>query len=217
MAFSCKARLAARRARESRAVCVNWCVRACVFWCYLWRNPLFGLQESGERRKEEEEEEDRRRGGGGGGRRADLSTSPHCGTRGAATGDSEPTLILDSETHAQTLTFLSPLIAPHFQWTASDIWKERNSLHPLGRGGRGRSGSQNHSCVDISVGGGWWRRSGWINLTTETRFWFPLLSRAPEWSNRLQCHLHLAAWRDVSREWGELNSPVFGSHFVCAP
>lgn len=75
--FGARARERVSEKREREKVCA--CVR--VLMLFVTESPL---QSS---RIRERREEERRR-------RADLSTS-HCGTRGAAAGDSKPTAILD--------------------------------------------------------------------------------------------------------------------------
>ena len=203
------------RERESERECVS--ARACVGYVCVFDVICDGIPPSVSKNPRAV------RGGGGGGqerrrrRRADLSTSPHCGTRGAAAGDPKPTLNLDSgltDPRASTgflffIFFYSyplPPLLPQVSAAEWTIWHLNRKEYYLPTSGEERW---------IYPCGGFlfffFLERGGLDgeeidglIRRQSRMWFPLLPRAPEWSNRLQCHLHLAAWRDVSREWGTL-------------
>lgn len=177
----------------------------CVFWCYLWRNPPLQSPRIRERRKEEED----RRGGGG------ARTCPRALTAERAglpleIPNQRLFWILESNWSPRARGLFPP---PRLSRWMDGVWHLNREEYYLSTGGRGGGGGGKSSepdrwiypCGFVFWGREIeWRRNWWINLT-ESRMRFPLLPRAPEWSNRLQCHLHLAAWWDVSREWGERN------------
>lgn len=185
--------------------CVN--IYVCVFWCYLWRNPPLQSPRIRERRKEEE---DRRGGGGGGARTCPRALTAERAGLPLEIPNQRLFWILESNWSPRARGLFPP---PRLSRWMDGVWHLNREEYYLSTGGRGGGGGGKSSepdrwiypCGFVFWGREIeWRRNWWINLT-ESRMRFPLLPRAPEWSNRLQCHLHLAAWWDVSREWGERN------------